>query len=168
MTLVLALSSSDPLVVAVVGALFGGVLVTLADRGLGSVLSLAGVHLYWYSTDFSEPSTLIVAGLTMAGVLSLVGTLFGETVAERFGRPSRLSIGLAGLAGVVLLALSAPIAGLGVALLVVFLVEYRRKRRVGSATAVVFATVVGSIATRDVRVLLTGSILAVMLVVLFL
>lgn len=131
----------------------------------GSVLSLAGVYTYWFSTGYTDPGTVVLAGLTVLGVAVLLIDWFGGALAAKVGGAStRLSIaaGAVGLGG---LLVAGPIGLFMGTSLTVFFVEYRKSGdRTKSLRAVAYTTL-GVLATSIMQALLTFGILGVLLVV---
>lgn len=146
--------------------LIGGVLLSAIPGLPGTPLSLAGVYLYWWSSGYTAPSTLLLVGLTLLGVLALAAGLFGDVVAAKLGGASMLSAVGAGIVGLLLLVTTGPgVAILGM-IVTVFLLEYRRQRSFRSGASAALAVVLGTFATRVFKILLNATILVVMLVVI--
>ena len=147
------------LVLAVVGA--------VAPLLPGALLSFAGIVLYWFSTGYTSPSTLVVVVLSLVALGTAAVDYFGGALAARAGGASTLSTVLASVVGVVLLFLTGPVGlilGVGAT---VFAVEYWRNRDArGSARATLYA-VAGILASTVVQVLTTLSLLVAMLFVAF-
>ena len=150
----------------VLALLVGGVVLSAIPGLPGTPLSLAGVYLYWWASGYTTPSTLLLAGLTLLGVLALAASLFGDVVAAKLGGASTLSALGAGIVGLLLLATTGPGAAILGMVVTVFLLEYRRQRSLSSGAGAALAVVLGTFATRVFKILLNATMLVVMLVVI--
>lgn len=144
--------------------LVGGVVGSLLPKVPGAVLSLAGVFLYWWGSGFTEPDTVTLALLAAVCLLVLVGRVFETVIVARVGGVSTVTAtvgGFVGVLGFTLLGTTGLVLGTVTTVFVLELVRRRgdAKRSLVAALAVVF----GTFASKLVRVLLTGLVLAVML-----
>ncbi|MEF8812500.1 MAG: DUF456 family protein [Halovenus sp.] len=135
-----------------------GIVGVLVPKLPGSLASLAGVYLYWAHTGHTEPSTLLLAALTAAGVAALAGTLFASVAADRVSGASTMSALAAAIVGGALFVFVGPGVGLLGVLGTVFLLEYRRSKQLGAASVAALTVVLASVAPKAVRLLLTGAI----------
>jgi uncharacterized protein YqgC (DUF456 family) len=147
------------LVLGVVGSLIPGL--------PGAILSLSGVYLFWWQSGYTEPGLLLLVGLTLVGLLTVaVDWLAGALAAKASGASTTTTV-LAGLAGLVLLFVAGPFGViLGIAG-VVFAVEFSRGGDAEASLRSAAITTLGMLGSNLVQALLTGSMLAVMLVVVF-
>lgn len=146
--------------------LIAGVGLTLVARGPGALCSLLAVYAYWWSTDYSEPTTVTVALLTLMGLLAASGWVLGPFIEKRFDGPSPVTASIAGLAGIVGFVFLGTVGLLlGVVLTVVFLV-YLRHRNVKQGLVAAAVVIIGTLTSRVVAVILTAGMLLVMLTVL--
>lgn len=158
----LTVLSLDPLAIVALVLLTAGPLGVLAPKLPGSMLSLAGVYLYWGSTGFTEPSIALLVLLTAAGLFALGGKLFGSVAAARIGGTSTTSAVVASVVGGILFAFGGPgLALLGV-LVTIFVLEYRRSQQLRTASVAALSVVLGSLASKAIRLVLTGAIWVVM------
>jgi len=160
-------SVAPPAVLALV-LVTAGVVVVPIRRVPGSLVSLAGVYLYWFHTGYAKPSVPLLVGLTAVGVAAFAGETFRSVAADSVSGPSTISALAAGVVGLTLFAFVGP----GVALLgvlgTVFLLEYRRSKRLGAASVAALTVVLSTVASNAVRLLLAGAIwTAVVALVLF-
>lgn len=143
-----------------------GVVGSVAPLVPGALASLAGVYLYWWSTGYADPGPVVLAALTLVGLLTLAVDWGGGAMAARAGGASALTTGVAAAVGVVLFFVTGPVGLLvGVAGTVFALEFYRNQNAQQSARAALYATV-GVLASNVVQVLLTGSMLVVFVLVL--
>lgn len=155
----------EALTLLAVGLLVLGFVGSVVPALPGALLSVAGVLLYWWSTGYADPSTLVLAGFLVVGLFAAAVDYFGGAVAAGAGGASRWTVAAAAVVGFLLLFVVGP---LGVILGVagtVFALEFRRHgdvRRGG--TAAVYA-VVGVLGSALVQLLLTGSMLVGFLLV---
>jgi uncharacterized protein YqgC (DUF456 family) len=148
-------------------ALAVGVVGSVVPLVPGGAASLAGVGLYWYGSGFTEPGPLVLVALVGVGVVTVAVDLVGGAIAARVGGASTTTTAAAALAGVVLLFVAGPVGLLAGVAGTVFVLELRRTGdREASARTAVSATV-GVLASAAVQVVLTGAMLAAMLVVAF-
>ena len=153
-----------PSTAVAVGLLATGVAVNALSRYPGTALSLAGVYLYWWGTGYAEPATVTLALLTGVAALVLVGRLFTRYLAARIGGASRLALAAGAVAGILLFPFTGTTGLLLGTVVAVFAVEYRRRSATRSLL-VALGVVFGTVASRGLRVLLTGLMLVVMVVV---
>lgn len=152
----------------VVALLVGGVAGTAAPKVPGPLFSLAGVYLYWWHTGFSEPTTLTVVVLTLTVLLTLSGGIIRPAVVSRVGGVSGVSMGAAGVAGLITFFLWGTSGMLLVMVVTVFAVEYARGRDARGSFYAALVVVISKFASKLIRLLLMGAVLAAMLVVIFL
>lgn len=150
------------------GLLGLGVVGSLHPRFPGTMASLAGVYLYWWSTGFTEPSVGLVVVLTVFGVLAIFSTLFEEVLAARISGASRGSATAAGAVGIVAFVFVGPIAMLLATLLTVFVLEYRRHHDLKASLVATTGVLFAAVATRILKLILATVILIIMLAVLIL
>lgn len=155
-----------PLVVIAFGLLAAGVTATALPRVPGTALSLAGVYAYWYHTGFVEPTAVTVGLLTLVGVVALVGHLFGTFVADRVGGSTTVATiaGAVGFTGFVFLGTSGLLGG---TVVTAFLLEYVRRRSLKGGFVAAMTVVLGTFASKLMQLLLSGAMLAVMVLVVF-
>jgi len=151
------------LVVLAFVLLVAGVVGSLIPQVPGAPISLAGVYLYWFATG--DPGTLLLATLSVVAVLTWLVDFLGGAIAARVGGASNATAVLAGVAGLILFFVTGPIGIiLGVAL-TVFAIEFYRQRDARKGLKAALVTTGGMLASGVVQALLTGSILATMVVV---
>lgn len=158
----------DGPVLVAFGLLVAGVVASVVPGVPGSLLSVGGIGVYWWGTGFAEPSTLLVGVLVVLALLALVGSVAGEVVAARLSGASTRTAAVAGPVGFALFFVLGPLGLLVGVAGTVFGLEYRRHRDVRASAGAALGVVVGSFAATAVQVLLTGTVLAVMVVVAFL
>ncbi|RBI62557.1 DUF456 domain-containing protein [halophilic archaeon] len=142
-----------------VALLVVGVVGSVAPLVPGVPLSLSGVYLYWWSTDFGAPGLAFVATATVVGAAAFAADYFGGAAAARAGGASRLSAVVAAVVGIVALLLTGPVGMLVGVAGAVFAVEVARTRnaRQGLRSAVYAA--VGMLASALVQFLVTAAVL---------
>lgn len=154
-------------IVLALGLLVFGVVASVLPILPGGLLSIAGVYVYWWGTGYTEPNVWLLAALTAVGVTVLVADWFGGAIGASVGGADLQTVLVAALVGFVLLVLSGPLGLLVGFVGTVFLVErYRGEDTATSLRSATYATV-GILASAVVQVLLTGSMLVVMVVVVF-
>ena len=126
----------------------------------GALLSLVGVYLYWYSTGFAEPGTVVLAGLTLVGLFTLA--------VDYFGGASTTTVAIASLVGVVLLFVAGPVGLVVGVAATVFVVEFARNSDARQSGRAALYAAVGIFASAVAQILLTLSMLVAMLFVAFL
>jgi uncharacterized protein YqgC (DUF456 family) len=162
---VTAVFGVDPVAVVAFLLLLGGVAGSFLPGVPAAVLSILGVLVYWWTTGFSDPGTLLLLALLGTGLLAAVSDWLGGVVAARVGGASTLSAVVGGLVGTVLLFTTGPLGMLVGAALTVFGIEYARLRDARSGAAAAGAYVVGFFASTLAQALLTVSILVAMVAV---
>jgi uncharacterized protein YqgC (DUF456 family) len=126
------------------------------------------VYTYWFSTGYTDPGTVVLAGLTALGATVLLIDWFGGALAAKAGGAStRLSLaaGVVGLGGMLV---AGPVGMLVGTSLTVFLLEYRKSGDSTESLRAVTYTTLGVLATSIMQALLTLGILGVLLVVIIL
>jgi uncharacterized protein YqgC (DUF456 family) len=154
-----------PITALAVALLVAGVVGSLRTRIPGAVLSLAGVYLYWWETGFTEPEWVTLALLTAVGVLALVGSLFGTFVADRIEGASTVVAAIGIAVGVVAFPFLGTTGLLVGTAATVFVLEYVRRRDMRRSFVAALSVVLGSVASSVMQFLLTGAMLAVMVLV---
>lgn len=144
------------------GLLVVGVVGSVIPNVPGAVLSLAGVYLYWWNTGFAEPSTPLVAVITVLVVLVVIGGLFEDVIAARFSGASTLSATAAGLVGFVCFFVSGPVGMVVGSAVTVFVLEYRRQRDTKASATAATAVVLATVGSAVVELLVTIMLLIVM------
>ncbi|ELY52648.1 MULTISPECIES: DUF456 domain-containing protein [Natronorubrum] len=158
----------DAIVVVAIALLVGGVVGTVIPLVPGGLFSLAGLGLYWWHSEFTEPGIIAVAVLALLGVLTLVVEFFGGSIAAKAGGASWGTTAAAAAVGIVLMLIAGPI-GLLVGLFgTVFTLEFARNGEFEASTRSAFYATVGTLASTATQVLLTGTILVGFLVAVFL
>lgn len=160
-----ALGLDLALVLVAFALLAAGVVGSAVPQLPGAPLSLAGVYLYWFASDFSEPGVVLLAVLTVVGVVTWVVDVAGGAVAARVGGASTLTAVLAGVAALVLFFVTGPLGILLGVAGTVFALEFYRQRDARGSLKAALVTTAGMLASGVVQALLTGSILVTMLVV---
>lgn len=145
--------------------LVAGIVGSLIPKVPGPLFSLAGVYTYWWETGFAEPSTLLLAVITIFGVLTVVGGFFEEIIAARVGGASTRTAAAAGVAGFASFLVFGPVAMLVGTAAAVFVLEYRRQRDAKAGATAALAVLLATIGSIVVKVLLTTMILVIMLAV---
>jgi len=156
------------LVILAIVLLVGGVAGTLFPYVPGITASLAGVYLYWWSTGYSEPSTLLLAAITVLGLVAILAGILEDVAAAKLGGASTKTAIIAGIVGAALLVLTGPIGMLVGTALAVFVLEYRRQRDVRAGARAALTVVAGTVGSRIFQLLLALLILLAMLVVILL
>jgi uncharacterized protein YqgC (DUF456 family) len=156
------------LTIAAVALLVIGVVGSVVPLLPGPLLSLVGVYLYWWQSGYAEPGLLLLAVLTLIGLLAFVSDYAAGAVSARAGGASTLTTALAAVMGVVLFFVAGP---LGIVLGVagtVFAVEFYRHRDPEQSLRTAVYAAVGVLASTVVQLLLTLTMLVALVVVIFL
>ncbi|RLM57403.1 DUF456 domain-containing protein [Halobellus sp. Atlit-31R] len=141
-----------------------GAVLPLLPSGL---LSIAGVVLYWWSTGYTEPSALLVAVLVGVGLFVMVVDYAGGAIAARAGGASALTTAAAVLVGLVLLLVAGPVGFVVGLAATVFVVEFAQHADAEAGLRVALYSTIGVLASTVVQVVLTGAILLVLALVIF-
>lgn len=166
--LVIDALAGDVLAVVAVALLVAGVVGCVVPAVPGPPLSLSGVYLYWWGSGFSEPGTALLVALTLLGVLAIVADLASEVVSARVGGASLTTSIIAGVVGIVLLAVSGPAVALLAVVATVFALEYRRHRDAARGAKAAGVVVLGMLGSAAVQALLTASMLVAFVAGVFL
>ena len=157
----------EPLVWVALAVAAVGVVGSVLPLVPGGVLSVAGVGVYWWSTGYTEPSTVLVAALIGVGLLATLVDYAGGAIAARAGGASLVTTAAAVVVGLVLLVVAGPIGFLVGIAATVFLIEFAQHADAEAGLRVAVYATVGVLASTVVQVILTGSVLVVLLVVVF-
>jgi len=142
--------------------LIAGVVGSLRTQVPGAALSLAGIYLYWWGTEFTEPEPLVLVVLTGVGVFALAASLFGSFVADRIEGASTVVVAIATGVGLVCFPFFGTSGLLAGTALTVFALEYLRQRDVKRGIVAALSVVLGTFASSLLQFLLTGAMLLVM------
>ncbi len=149
----------DAVTVVAVALLVGGVVGTIVPLVPGGLLSLSGVYLYWWHTDFAEPGLVALGVFTVLGVATILAEYLAGAVSARVGGASWQTTVAAAVVGIVLMLVTGPL-GLLVGLFgTVFLLEFVQDGDVDRSTRSAFYATVGMLASTAIQVLLTATIL---------
>ena len=158
----------DLVVVLAVALLVGGVLGSVVPLVPGAVLSLAGVCTYWWHTGYADPGTLVLAALTLVGLLSLAVDWGAGAISASVSGASTRTTAAAGVVGALLFLVAGPLGVLVGIAGTVFVVEAAGGTDADRSLRIAFATTLGVMASAVVQVLLTLSILVAMVLVIWL
>lgn len=139
--------------------LLGGVLGSVVPLLPGVPLSLAGVYLYWWATDFGDPGLLFVVGATLVGLAAVVAEYAGGAMSAKAGGGSMWSAVAAALVGFVALFVTGPVGMLVAVALATFAVELYRTRDVEHGARTAALALVGLLASAVFQLLVTGTLL---------
>jgi len=151
----------DLVTVAALALLLAGVAGCVVPAVPGPPLSLAGVYLGWWGSGFSEPGTILLATLTLLGVLAVVADLAADVVSARIGGASLTTSLIACAVGILVIVFVGPIGSLLAVVGTVFILEYRRQGDAARGAKAAGVVVLGTLGSTAVQVLLTGSVLVV-------
>lgn len=158
----------SPILLAAFALLVLGVVGSTVSKFPGPPLSLAGVFVYWVGTGFSEPSILVLLAMVGVAVLAILGDIIGDTIADRVGEVSDGTAVIAGAVGSLLHYIFGPLGSLIGTALAVFLIEFLRQGDARAGFSALLAVFLRSVASRAIKILFTGAILVVMILVAFL
>jgi uncharacterized protein YqgC (DUF456 family) len=162
----MSLLGLEPLLFVLAFALLvGGVVGSLTPQVPGALVSLAGVYLYWVASGMTDPGTLLLALLTLVGLLTWAVDIAGGAVAARVGGASNWTAVLAGVVALVLFFVTGPLGILLGVAGTVFVVEFYRQGDARGSAKAALVTTVGMLASGVVQALLTASILVTMVAV---
>ncbi len=139
--------------------LLGGVLGSVAPLVPGVPLSLAGIYVYWWGTDFHSPGLPFVAIATVVGLAAFIADYAGSAISARAGGGSMRSAVVAGVVGIVALFVTGPVGMLLAVALATFAVELARTNDVRHGVRTAGFAVVGMLASTVVQLLVTGTLL---------
>ncbi|WP_380675905.1 DUF456 domain-containing protein [Salinigranum sp. GCM10025319] len=149
-----------------IGLAVVGVVGSVLPAVPGATLSLAGAVLYWWSTGYTDPSLVVLAGFALVAVATVAVDVAGSAVAIRAGGASSLTVAVALVAGLVLGLVTGPVGFIVGVAGAAFAVEYYRTgEREASGRAALYATV-GVLGSAVVQLLLTLSLLVALVVVI--
>lgn len=157
----------DLALAAAVALLVAGVVASVVPVVPGGLLALAGVWGYWWATGWGHPGAWFVAAATLVALTAVVVDLSAAAVSAKAGGASTTTAVLAAAVGAVLFVVASPVGGLLGVLGTVFLVEVYRGASVRAGGRTALVTVVGLLASNVVQALLTGSVLAGFLLVVY-
>lgn len=152
------------LTLAAVALLVLGVVGSVVPLLPGPLLSLAGVYLYWWASEYTEPSTLVLVVLTLVGLLALVVNYFAGAVSARAGGASLGTTLLAAVGGIVLFFVAGPLGIILGVVGAVFAVEFYRHRDASRGAKTAIYTAIGMLASTVVQFLLTLSMLVTLVI----
>jgi uncharacterized protein YqgC (DUF456 family) len=118
------------------------------------IVSLMGVGLYWWGSGFSDPGTIVLVTLVALCLLMVAADWFGGLVAAKVGGASTVTTLIAGGVGLALLFVTGPVGMILGSAAVVFVLEYRNHRDVGTGATAAGAYVLGFFASAVVQALL--------------
>ncbi|MFB6241687.1 MAG: DUF456 domain-containing protein [Candidatus Nanosalina sp.] len=132
-----------------VALLILGIIGSVAPAVPGVLISVAGVLIYWWSTNFTQPGNLFIGFTVFLGVVAISLDWFSGALTAKYGGASTETSIAAGIAGVLgFIFLGGPIGVVIAVAGTVFLREYFRtgdldqskKAGIYSALGLVFST----------------------------
>lgn len=146
--------------------LVGGVVGSFVPMVPAGLLSIGGVVVYWWSTGYADPGTVVLVGFVALGVFVVVVDYLAGAIAAKAGGASTLSSLLGAVVGFLLFFVLGPVGiVLGITATVFALELYRGKARDESLTAAGYA-LVGTLGSSVMQFVLTLSMLVAFLVLL--
>ncbi|MEF8838909.1 MAG: DUF456 family protein, partial [Haloarculaceae archaeon] len=79
----------DPVVLAALALLVGGVLGSVVPLVPGGLLSLGGVYLYWWQSGYADPGLVVLALLTLVGLSAMAVDLLAGAISASLSGASR-------------------------------------------------------------------------------
>ena len=148
--------------------LVAGVVGSFVPMVPAGLLSIAGILVYWWSTGYTSPGTLVlVAFVVVGGLVVLVDYAAGAIAARAGGATTRNSV-IGAVVGFLLFFVLGPLGIiLGMAVTVFVLELYRGQKRSESMRAAVYA-VIGALGSSVMQFFLTLSLLVAFLVIVVL
>ena len=154
------MSTLATVLVALAFLVLAGAVVSAFLPGIPTgLVSLVGVGLYWWATEFSEPGPLLLVTLVVLCLLMVAADWLGGLVAAKVGGASTVTTLVAGGVGLALLFVTGPVGMILGSAAVVFALEYRNHRDVGTGVKAAGAYVLGFFASAVVQALLALSVL---------
>lgn len=159
---VLGVETGAALTVLAFAVLVGAIATAFVPALPTGAVSLVGIGIYWYSTGFTEPGTVVLAVLAGVCVLIVAADWFGGAVAAKVSGASTTTSAIAGAVGLVLLLFTGPLGMVLGSAAVVFALEYRKHRDASSGAVAAGAYVLGFFASAVVQALLAFAVLIAM------
>ncbi|WP_224449412.1 DUF456 domain-containing protein [Haloprofundus salilacus] len=157
----------EPLGWIALALLVVGVVGSVAPLVPGALASLAGVYLYWWSTEFGEPGLLAVVGLTFVGLTAVVFDYFAGPIAARYGGASNGTTVVAAVVGFLAFFVAGPPGILLGVAGTVFALEFYRNRDANASFKSALLATVGVLASTAVQVVLTLLMLVAFVLLVF-
>jgi uncharacterized protein YqgC (DUF456 family) len=158
----------DAIPIVAVGVAVLGVVGSVVPLVPGTLSSLVGIYLYWWGTGYTEPGPVLLAALTVLGVLALAADYFGGAVSARAGGASMVTTLLAAVVGIALFFVAGPLGiVLGVGM-TVFAVEFYRHRDPERSLRAALYAAIGVLASTVVQLLVTVTMLVALVAVILL
>lgn len=148
------------------GLLVGGVIASVTPMIPAGLLSIAGILVYWWSTGFTSPGTLVLGAFILVGLLVVIADYAAGIVAAKAGGATTRNSLLGAVVGFVLFFVLGPFGlVLGLAGTVFILELYKGKRTEDSAKAAIYA-LLGALGSGIVQFVLTLGLLLAFLAIL--
>lgn len=114
----------DLITLLTLGLLAAGIIGSFVPLVPGSLLSIIGITLYWWSTGFSKVGIIAVAMIYLTALTALFFDLFAGAIGSKVGGASDKTVKMAAIAGIIFFFIGGPIGTLVGVTLVVFLREH--------------------------------------------
>ncbi|MFB6115172.1 MAG: DUF456 domain-containing protein [Candidatus Nanohalobium sp.] len=156
--------------------LFAGLAVVLLIVGVvgsflpmvpGALLSIAGVSVYWWSTGFTQPNIFVVVLLYLTGLTALLFDLFAGAIGSKAGGASDRTVHAAAVAGVLFFFIGGPVGTIVGITLVVYFREYLLTNDSGESRKAALYTTASMLGSTVVQGVLTGLMLIIFGLTLF-
>ena len=149
-----------------IALLITGVLGSVTPMVPAGALSVAGILVYWWSTGYTDPGTVVLVAFVLLGLLVVTVDYLAGAIAAKAGGASTLTSVAGALVGFVLFFGLGPLGiFVGIAGTVFVLELSRGQQRDESFRAAVYA-VVGTLGSSLVQFVLTLSMLVAFVVVI--
>lgn len=157
---------AELLALVAVALLVIGVVGSVVPLLPGPLLSLAGVYCYWWQSGYTEPGVLVLAALTLVGLLAIAANYFASMISARAGGASLGTAILAAVAAIALFFVAGPLGIVLGVVVTVFAVEFYRHRDAERSAKTAVYTAIGMLASTVVQFLLTFSMLVALVLVI--
>jgi uncharacterized protein YqgC (DUF456 family) len=128
----------------------------------GALISLAGVTVYWWGTDFTQPHILIVVLLYLTGFTALMFDLFAGAIGSKAGGASNRTVHAAAIAGILFFFVAGPFGTIAGIALVVYLREYLLTQDSDGSLKTALYTTASMLGSTLVQGVLTGLMLLIL------
>ncbi|MFQ3275454.1 MAG: hypothetical protein ACI9LV_000615 [Candidatus Nanohaloarchaea archaeon] len=132
----------------------------------GSLISIAGISIYWWNTGFTQPGILPLILMYLTALTALVFDLFAGAIGSKAGGASSKTVQMAAIAGVIFFFVAGPVGTIVGITAVVLIREYLLTGDTGISSRAAFYTIISVLGSAIIQGVLAGLTLAIFILTL--
>jgi uncharacterized protein YqgC (DUF456 family) len=156
----------DIILILTLALLVAGVIGSFLPLVPGSLISIAGISIYWWSTGFTQPSALPLILMYLTAFTALIFDLFAGAIGSKAGGASDKTVQMAAIAGLIFFFVAGPIGTIVGITAVVLMREYLLTGDPEISLRAAFYTIVSVLGSAIIQGALTGLTIGIFILTL--